>query len=289
MRVIVLAVLSLALSGCASLLPGPPPTLNPVRIDPTADAADYQRAIAKMREFAAAQPVTIESYVLEGIALTGANCRVWLRSIDDAQRRFDATRQNGNVLASLGVAVMGLVGATPALVGSYGAAMTAANGFADNYDAGLAIGPTSQNVAARIMELRESYAKQLRADASSLTFPEARNRLNALDDLCSRSTANALVNGSLANTTATVTATGTVTTTATPAAAAAISSSFVRDDSGTRIVAYWMPAGTVDAAHDAALKAWMTANGVNVSVPFLAHSKLYEAARAKAVGDLGIP
>lgn len=286
---LLLAIAAIALGGCA-LSPDRTALMNPVRIDTSADSSYYQAQLAGVTAQQASLPITIASYVEEGIALNEAYCRDWLRKIDDTQRQFDTQRQNGNVLASLGTAIMGLAGATPALVGGYGAAMTAANGLADNFSTSSFLAPTSANVSARVIDLMESYAAQLRTDAPNLTFPRARARLGIHGDLCSFSSIRNLVNGAVTATAATVTVTGTVTTTATPAAMAnVVASSYLQDNYGDRLVTWWMPNGTIDAAHDAALQRWMTANGVNVSVPFLAHSKLYEAARAKAVGDLGIP
>lgn len=275
---------------------------NPARVNESPDPASrayaagevqisaYYKALAKAQTNydvdppRRATPVAVANYVEEGIALNTAYCRRWFHRVDDTQRQFAIGSKDVNIITSLGTAIMGIAGASANAVALWGAGLTAMNGFGDNFNSALLTAPTAKGVESKIMQMMNGYGEALRGDARTLSFPAAFTRLEAMADICTFAGIRDAVDSSLRATEASVSPSGTVTM----SAAGASASTYQKDDSGDRIVAYWVQGGKVNEANAANIKIWMVAHGIDTSVPFFAHAKLYEAARKQLVADLAI-
>lgn len=324
-RLMLAGIAALAMSSCALMDTGKQQRallLNPQRANATPDnrpADNASRAFAAQevmvkayyKSMALAQtdydavpvrratPETIADYVNEGIALNTAFCRRWFTRVDNTQRQYDWSARDVNIITALGTTLLGAAEASAKTVALYGAGITAGAGLADNFNSALLTAPSQKNVEQKIMAMLNTYAVRLREEARSMTFAEAFTRLETHADICTFATIRDVVNTSLTQTEQHVDSTGGIQTRPSAAARAAImasvappaavTSAYVKDDSGERIAHYWAPADVVDQAHQDQIRAWMTAHGVNISIAFFAHARLYEAARKQLVADLAIP
>lgn len=281
-----IALLVVALSGCASigeyraqkqLLLAPAPLNSPQT------KAVITGSYNSLMQAAQNDPKAVPLWIDAGIAVNVLNCSDWLGRVATAKRNVVMTDHELGVASSLATTLMGIAKASSTTVAVTGALGVAAQGVLQNVQTDLLLAPSAYQVQTTLMGLLGSCNDQLRADARGLSFGQAFTRLETCSRVCSFEAASAASTNALTQTVTTVNPTsGALTTTA-------VSSTFAKDDSSARIIAFWMTDGRVNQANDARLKVWMKEHGVDASIPFLAHSKLYEAARKQAVADLGIP
>ena len=68
-----------------------------------------------------------------------------------------------------------------------------------------------------------------------------------------------------------------------------VSSRPQKDNSGERIIGYWIQNDKINQANQRRMQAWMDAHGVTVSITFFAHTEMYEQERKQMVADLNLP
>lgn len=142
------------------------------------------------------QPLVV-NYVSEGIGLVDAYCRRWFQGLDNTSRLLAYQNKNINVITQLGTALLGLGGASSALVTGYGAANTAYAGASENFNSAFLVAPTASKVKDHIESVLASEAQALRADAAKLQFKEAYTRLERYADLCTHARAKEIVDSAL--------------------------------------------------------------------------------------------
>lgn len=289
MKRILFVVLIELIGGCATvaeykqekqLLLAPAP-LNP----PESKAILTSAYTATMR---VAQTSTdqknIAAYVSAGNAVNSMNCSDWLSRVTMTKRNIMFTDHQIGVMEGLATTLMGVGKVASSTVAVVGALEVAATGLSQNIQTDLLLAPSAYAVQTTLLGMLNFCSDQLRADAPGLSFGQAYTRLESCSRVCSFEAAQAATNNALVQTVTTVNPnSGALVTTS------ATTSSYQKDDSSARIIGYWMQAGAVNQANDAQLKIWMKAHGIETSVPFFAHSKLYEAARKQAVTDLNLP
>jgi uncharacterized membrane protein YeaQ/YmgE (transglycosylase-associated protein family) len=288
MKILAVAAALAALSGCAGIsdvvqkrealyqaAPIHPPTLHP-----SADA--YNKAMAAAQ--AAYAPLTdgsALSMVDAGIGSANANCRAWLAAVSAAEQRWRQGEQNVGVLASLITGILGATNVHHDMITAWGLGSAAWQGYSQGFLSNV-LGMSDYNLQTKVREAMATRAAELRAQAASLSYPQAVDAIEEYAMLCTPQAAKALSTSALTAVTATVAPTGAITV-------APITSTFLKDDSGERIVAWWMPGNVVNQAHQDQIRAWMDGHGAAVSIAFFANSKTYESARKQMVSDLQLP
>ena len=197
MRIAIAAILVLALAGCAGTQIRVP--LQPQRIDTSADPAPYASVLAALRA-QPAPPATIAQLADEGVTLNVDNCRDWLRTFDVAQTQFNQNRRVFNLGTALGTTLLGVLGAAPGWVAGYGLSLTAANSVLDVESPESVFSPAPVNVGSMLIDAQMAYGDQLRADAPGLTVAQVRTRLGIMADICTITSARAIVNGAVLQT-----------------------------------------------------------------------------------------
>ncbi len=146
-----------------------------------------------------AEPKYIQNYVLEGIGLSDAYCRRWFQSLGEVQRMLSFQKDSANIISQLGTTLLGVGGASPAIVTSYGAANTALAGFSDSFNSAFLVAPTSEKVQMHIESVMRDEAKSLILDSrrKDFNFKEAYNRLEQYAGICSYSRAKEIVDSAL--------------------------------------------------------------------------------------------
>lgn len=224
----------------------------------------------------------IPEFVDIAIAASDSRCLQWLGRISDTQRQFALTGKNVAVAEGAATAALGLAKASSTLIAGLGIAETAFAGFGDNFNTALLTAPSNHQARVAVLGILTAAATDLRGRAPGMTFAQAYGAVERYAANCSFETISAVVNNSLANTVTTVQPSGALMT-------QPVTSTFQKDDSGERIIAWWAPGNTINEANEARLLAWLKAHGIGTSITFFASTKLYEAARKQAVSDLQIP
>lgn len=156
---------------------------------------DYSVSPAKK-----AEPIVIQDYVEAGIALTNLYCRNWFHRVSDKERGLGLSTQNINVIRDLGTVALGLGGASSAVVTGYGALNTAYSGLQENFSSALLTAPAQRRVQVKILEMLDSAAWVLRADALEYTFLKAFDRLSGYADICTFATVQDAINDAISAT-----------------------------------------------------------------------------------------
>jgi hypothetical protein len=68
----------------------------------------------------------------------------------------------------------------------------------------------------------------------------------------------------------------------------ALTVNFQNDAASQKLLAYWMPGGTVNSANQTKILSWMSTNNFAASIVALVNGKQFASQRAKAVKDLGL-
>jgi hypothetical protein len=283
---ILAALFVVALAGCSiNPLKERERLFAPERLNAPTSRDAFVDSYAQALVNAQASPTrtNVAAYVDAGNALNARNCSEWLNRVTMARRGLLASDHNLAVAGGLVTTLAGIFSWPARTVALLGAGQVAVQGLGENLQTDALAAPSPYQTQSTLLGMLNACSDQLTADAPGLKFSQAYARLETCARACTHEAAQATASNALAQTVTTVNPTsGALTTTA-------VSSSFQKDDSGARIIAYWMRGSVVDKTADANLKAWMREHGIESSVPFLAHSKLYEAARKQAVQDLGIP
>lgn len=139
----------------------------------------------------------VENYVSEGIGIVDAYCYRWFQGLDDTSRLLAYQNKNVNVITQLGTALLGIAGATAALVTGYGAGTTAYAGLSENFNSAFLVAPTASKVKEHIVSVMNAESAQLRSDAPALNFKQAYSRLERYADLCTHARAKEIVDTAL--------------------------------------------------------------------------------------------
>jgi hypothetical protein len=257
--------------------------------------AAYELAIDAARKgysaSLAVQPNSVEGLVDAGISAANSNCRAWLSAVSMAEARWRQGETNVGVLSALISGALAAAGVHRDVLTMWGLGSGAWQGYSQGFLSNV-LGMADYDLQTKVREAMTTRARDLRGQASTMTYPQAIDAIDAYADLCTPQAAKALTRSALTAVTTTVAPSGAITTAPSPAAAgaaAALSAQFQKDATGDRVIAYWIPGNVVDADHESKLLAWMQTNGVNTSIPFFAHAKIYDQARRQAVADLAIP
>jgi hypothetical protein len=150
------------------------------------------------------------------------------------------------------------------------------------------LGMADYDLQTKVREAMTTRARDLRVQASTMTYPQAIDAIDAYAELCTPQAAKALTRSALTAVTTTVAPSGAIS--AAPVAATAVLASVaVKESEGDRIVQWWAPGNVVQQDREDKLIAWMGAHGVNTSIAFFATAKGYGDLRKQAVADLAIP
>lgn len=139
----------------------------------------------------------VKNYVYEGIGLVNAYCSRWFNKMDDMARMLAYTNKNVNVITQLTTALLGVGGASSAVVATWGAGTTAYAGAADNFQTTFLLAPTASKVRDHIEAAMREDAERLKNTAESITFKEAYTALEAYANLCTHAKAKEIVDKSL--------------------------------------------------------------------------------------------
>ena len=211
-RIIALGLAALLLTGCAGItdvrqdqLYAPKP-LNVASKTPAAVTTYRQLLKAAENAYEAdalkAKP-TPAVLIDTGIVAANANCRAWFAAVSDAERRFVQGQGNVGVVENAITAILGLAKASSGLVAAYGIGATAFEGYSSNYHSSvLSLG--QHDIQSAVKNVMVQRANELRAQASSMTFPQAVDALDGYSRICSPETAIAITKSALSATTVTV-------------------------------------------------------------------------------------
>jgi hypothetical protein len=280
----------LALTGCAGLMdivaqrkalyaPEPLYTESPA-------AGAYAIALANAKKAYAnappASPSAVAEYVDAGIAQANHSCRAWLNAVSQAQLRFAQGEANLGVLQGLIVGILAASNVHRDVIAAYGLGSAAIAGYEQGFVANVLF-MSDWATQTKVREAMAQRAGELRAKPP-LTYPAAVDAIEEYAMLCQPQAAKAMASSALTATKTTVTPAGTIQSTPIET----VNSGAVKDDSGERIIAYWIPGNVVNPEREARLIDWMREHAINTSIPYFAHAKLYAAARQQAVADLQI-
>lgn len=229
MKIIIGSVLALLLSGCAGMsdvignqqaLYAPAP-LNAAKsksaIAPALSA--YQAAFAaahaaylgELKKTAPADAIVV--LVDAGIAAANGNCRTWFSAVSKAEQRFAQGEGNLGVLENAITGVLGAAKAGYGLITGYGIAATALEGYNQNFHSSV-LGIADYDLQSKIIEIMTVRARELRATARDLTYPQAIDAIDAYVGLCTPQAAKATVKSSLGATSTVATPSGALKSTA---------------------------------------------------------------------------
>lgn len=302
-----IAALAMSVSGCAgmtdviekreALYQAAP--LNPPKAHPAADA--YRKALATAQSaytahLGSAQASASPAELIDaGIVAANSNCRAWLGAVSAAEQRWRQGETNVSVLMSLITGILAAANVHNDVILAYGLGSAAYAGYSQGFVSNV-LAMSDYDIQTKVREAMAERARALRTSQTAMTFPQAYDAIEEYQSICTPQSAKALARSAMTAVTTTVAPAGTITVAPAPvppavaaAAAAVASSAYLKDDSGDRILAYWTPTGQVDQPNQARLNAWMGEKGIFASIPFFAHSKLYELARKQLVADLNLP
>lgn len=132
----------------------------------------------------------LDVYVREGIAVVELYCLRWFSKLEDAQRSFQVTDTNRNVITQLGTTVIGLAKLNSGVTAGYGALNSAIGGFNANFTSAFLAAPNAENVKRLTLDALQSRAALLKDSGSALypkTFSEAFVQLEKLAGQCTYS------------------------------------------------------------------------------------------------------
>lgn len=261
--------------------PAPLTVPDPAAVAPAVAAYRIVSAAAQQAYLAdvAKMPPTPTALVDIGISAANNSCRDWFDALSRAEIEYKFGRGNVAIIKAALTTALSAVQASYGLMTGLGILSTADEAFAQQFQSSV-LALADYSLQQKVWQVMGSRAAELRA--SAFTYPQALDAIRAYGSLCLPQAAGEIVKSALNATETKVSPAGTFSTTT-------ISSAFIRDDSGERIVQFWAPGNQINEANEARLLAWMKSAGVNTSITFFASSKLYEAARKQAVTDLGIP
>lgn len=319
MKAIVAVLVAALLTGCAGLsdvierrqqLYAPKPlsvgsAVSAYQSASAAAKAGYQSALGGL----SANPIA--AMVDSGIAAANHQCRQWLTAVNLASQKWEHGQGNLSVLHALLTGILGAVGAHSDLVTAYGLGSAAFVGYNRQFEHAV-LAMADADIQAKLLEVMAARATQLRAEASTMSYPMALDAIEGYSALCSPSAAKAAVRSSLAVTAVTATPAGTIVaavapapkieavpiaqtpvaripvaadagqTPVSPAAVLGIAAP-PRDDTPERISAYLTDQSRVER-----VRQWMAVRGINVTVPAFVNGRGYESARRMLIADFGI-
>ncbi len=308
-----IAIAAIAVSGCAgitdviqkreALYQAQPihaqnehPARDAYRKSLSAARAAYAARISKAD--AASTPVEL---IDSGIVAVNSNCRAWFAAVSLADLRWRQGETNVSVLQGLITGVLAAAGVHADVMLAYGLGAAAYAGFSQGFLANVLF-MADYDLQSKVREALAARAQALRAQAPGMTFVQAFDAIEDYEQICMPQSAKALARSAMAAVTTTISPVGAIAIAPAPvppaavaaavaasAAATAAASTYLKDDSSERIVAYWMPGGQIDQANQVKLHAWMGEKGIFASIPFFAHAKIYELARKQLVADLKLP
>ena len=281
-----------ALTGCAGMtdiiknreaLARPAPLILPDPIAVAPAVAAYrivaQAAQKVYLDDVARIPPTPVALVDIGISAANNNCRDWFDVLSRAEMEYKFGRGNVAIVKAALTTALAAVQAGYGLMTGLGILSTADEAFNQNFQASV-LAMADYEIQQKVWQVMNSRAVELRRTA--YTYPQALDAIRGYGSLCLPQAANAMIKSTLNATETTVSPSGSFTT-------AMTTSAFTKDDSGERIIAYWMPGGMVNPVNQTKLRAWMDARGISSSITFFARSQIYEAARKMLVADLALP
>jgi hypothetical protein len=290
MKIKLLCVIAaVMLQGCAGWtdviknrnnLYGPVP-LNAAESAPALNAYRVTLAMGEKRYMDALTGDTLFAMVDSGIAAANGNCRKFFTDVSYADLVFKEGIGNQSVAMSAITAVLGAAKASYDVIAAWGIGTAALSAYNANFITSV-LSMADYNIQSKVWEVMQSRAVTLRAEAPSMTYPQAVDAVAAYAVLCLPQAATAMLKSTLTATTTTVAPSGVLQSTA-------ITAPYLRDDSSERIAAYWMPNAVIVPEHRDRMQAWLDAHSIVVSLAFFNNSKTYEAARKQMVADLALP
>lgn len=206
MKMVLAAVLVIALAGCSTLNSWDrAKLLGPENLAPDSTAvivASYNQALAA----AQASPRdsgAIMDYIDASIGLTDTACWAWLDRVSAAERSLRVGGSGLDVTSALATTIMGIASATPIIVGSVGAAFTALAGYGHVLDTAVLTAPSTYAAQTRLVQIMDSAATSIR-NKPGTTWLQAFGQVTRYSRLCSYGAIQAAVNDALATTETTV-------------------------------------------------------------------------------------
>lgn len=263
--------------------------INPPTVRPSVDA--YTQVLsAAQSAYVLRTDGSAPSLLDAGIGAANANCRTWLGAVSAAEQRWRQGETNVGVLASLVTGILGAANVHHDMITAWGLGAAAWQGYSQGFLSNV-LGMADYDLQTKVREAMIARAGELRAQAANMSYPQAVDAIEEYAMLCTPQAAKALSRSALVAVTTTVAPAGAITVAPAPMApiVALGLSSYQKDDSGERIVAYWSPADVVDKTRETQIRKWLDTHGAPVSITFFAHAKIYEQARKQLVADLNIP
>lgn len=175
------------------------------------DSCDRQ----KMECTKAALPANLENYLSAGIGLVNNYCAQWFEALERSEKRLNYEVQNDNIIKQLGTALLGIGGASQAIVATYGAFNIATAGFEDSFKGAFLFAPSANRAhilikAALVAKAEQLQQKFVSSSARTPSFIEVYTDLVSYGEVCTDATARRLITDSVSAATATVSRDGSV-------------------------------------------------------------------------------
>lgn len=163
----------------------------------------------------ASLPANLENYLGAGIGLVNDNCDRWFEILERSEKRLNYEVQNDNIIKQLGTTLLGIGGASRAIVATYGALNTATAGVADSFKGAFLFAPSANRAHVLVKTALVAKAEQLKqkfgsSNARKPSFIEVYNDLITYGEVCTDGTARRLITDAVSAAIATVSRDGTV-------------------------------------------------------------------------------
>lgn len=213
---ILAVLLALTLSGCAGLstVVGSQETLYAAKPFEAGSQANAYRLAAKAAQSAYEMSLKgggnpIVALVDAGIATANGVCRDWLAKVNAADLRWQTGSGNIGIVESAITGILGAAGASSGLVAGYGIGATALNAYTQSFHSNV-LGMADYATQAKMLEVMQISAAELRSEAPHLTYPAAIDRLEGYSALCTVQAARAAARSSMSATTTRASPAGTL-------------------------------------------------------------------------------
>lgn len=215
-----LLTLAVALSGCAGMtdIIAKQETLYAPKAFQAGSQEDAYRvaAAAAKKAFAASMDrpgfSSVTAMIDAGIATANGKCREWLGKVSAAELRWEQGEGNLSVTQGLITGALGAIGVHRDVMTVFGLGSAGLAGYNANFHQ-TALGMADYAYQAKMREVMQLRADELKAQAGAMTYPEAIDRLEDYASLCSAQAAKAAARSSLNATVTRATPAGTLTST----------------------------------------------------------------------------
>ena len=216
MKTIVALLAAVVLAGCAGMtdiIARQEALYAPKTFQAGSQADAYQVAVKAAKAHygtTIAGEKSVPAMIDAGIATANGLCREWLAKVSAAELKWEAGEGNLSVAQGLFTGVLGAIGAHRDVMTAFGLGSAAVVAYNQNFRA-TALGMSDYALQAKMREVMQARADELKAEAGRLTYPEAIDKLEDYASLCSAQAAKAAARSSLNATVTRASPAGTIT------------------------------------------------------------------------------